>query len=160
PGVATRRTAAMERSQVGPYLSAMVSVLPTVASSTSHPEMKPSAWRISAMFDFSLEYGMDTTSWYAELALRTRVSMSAIGSVIVMGSACPLSSRFHLGHEATFDVGVMWKLLGSLLTSCTWTRREAHRGEPCPGGTHGTDRTCGRPSAADHSAGTACSPGP
>ena len=28
--------------------------------------------------------GMVTRSWYAELALRTRVSMSAIGSVIVM----------------------------------------------------------------------------
>ena len=28
--------------------------------------------------------GMDTVSWNAELALRTRVSMSAIGSVIVM----------------------------------------------------------------------------
>ena len=28
--------------------------------------------------------GMVTRSWYAELALRTRVSMSAIGSVMVM----------------------------------------------------------------------------
>ena len=27
---------------------------------------------------------MDTRSWYAEFALRRRVSMSAIGSVIVM----------------------------------------------------------------------------
>ncbi|GAA2450155.1 hypothetical protein GCM10010191_79960 [Actinomadura vinacea] len=31
------------------------------------------------------EYGIDTESWYAEFALRRRVSMSAIGSVIVMG---------------------------------------------------------------------------
>ena len=31
-----------------------------------------------------LEYGMATVSWYAELALRRRVSMSAIGSVIDM----------------------------------------------------------------------------
>ncbi|GAB3659080.1 hypothetical protein GCM10027589_20000 [Actinocorallia lasiicapitis] len=30
------------------------------------------------------EYGIDTVSWYAEFALRRRVSMSAIGSVIVM----------------------------------------------------------------------------
>jgi hypothetical protein len=30
------------------------------------------------------EYGMPTVSWYAEFALRRRVSMSAIGSVIVM----------------------------------------------------------------------------
>lgn len=31
-----------------------------------------------------LEYGIVTVSWYAEFALRRRVSMSAIGSVIVM----------------------------------------------------------------------------
>src|SRR3954471_12773392 len=30
------------------------------------------------------EYGMATVSWYAEFAFRRRVSMSAIGSVIVM----------------------------------------------------------------------------
>ena len=36
------------------------------------------------MWDFSFENGMET-SWCAELAFRTRVSMSAIGSVIVMG---------------------------------------------------------------------------
>ncbi|GAA4073769.1 hypothetical protein GCM10022214_32910 [Actinomadura miaoliensis] len=30
------------------------------------------------------EYGIATLSWYAEFALRRRVSMSAIGSVIVM----------------------------------------------------------------------------
>ena len=31
-----------------------------------------------------LDDGMDTVSWYAELALRRRVSMSATGSVMVM----------------------------------------------------------------------------
>jgi hypothetical protein len=31
-----------------------------------------------------LEDGMVTVSWYAELALRRRVSMSATGSVMVM----------------------------------------------------------------------------
>src|ERR1700683_1885845 len=36
------------------------------------------------MWDLILEYGMPTVSWYAELACRRRVSMSAIGSVIVM----------------------------------------------------------------------------
>ncbi|GAA1811602.1 hypothetical protein GCM10009735_51370 [Actinomadura chokoriensis] len=30
------------------------------------------------------EYGIATESWYAEFAFRRRVSMSAIGSVIVM----------------------------------------------------------------------------
>ena len=37
------------------------------------------------MFDLSFEYGMETVSWNAELALRRRVSMSAIGSVIDIG---------------------------------------------------------------------------
>src|ERR1700759_3930432 len=36
------------------------------------------------MWDLILEYGMAAVSWYAEFALRRRVSMSAIGSVIVM----------------------------------------------------------------------------
>src|SRR5215470_6971186 len=36
------------------------------------------------MWDLILEYGMPTFSWYAEFAFRRRVSMSAIGSVIVM----------------------------------------------------------------------------
>src|SRR5690554_2303890 len=38
------------------------------------------------MLCLSFEYGMVTDSWYAELALRRRVSMSAIGSVIVIGA--------------------------------------------------------------------------
>src|SRR5690625_1790970 len=37
------------------------------------------------MAALSLEYGIDTDSWYAEFALRRRVSMSAMGSVIVIG---------------------------------------------------------------------------
>jgi hypothetical protein len=36
------------------------------------------------MCDLIFEYGIPTVSWYAELALRRRVSMSAIGSVIDM----------------------------------------------------------------------------
>src|SRR5665647_2311980 len=40
---------------------------------------------MTAMLALSLEYGIVTDSWYAELAFRRRVSMSAIGSVIVMG---------------------------------------------------------------------------
>ena len=36
-----------------------------------------------------LEYGIATVSWYAEFALRRRVSMSAIGSVIVMAGGPP-----------------------------------------------------------------------
>src|SRR5699024_187539 len=40
---------------------------------------------MSAMVALSLEYGMATWSLCAELAFRIRVSMSAIGSVMVMG---------------------------------------------------------------------------
>src|SRR5690348_5811662 len=46
------------------------------------------------MWVFSFDDGMRAASWYAEFALRNRVSMSAIGSVIVMG-VVPLSPRFH-----------------------------------------------------------------
>src|SRR5262249_52974061 len=41
------------------------------------------------MFALIFEYGMVTLSWYAWLALRRRVSMSAIGSVMVMCSSNP-----------------------------------------------------------------------
>jgi hypothetical protein len=36
------------------------------------------------MFFFNFDAGMLTSSWYAEFALRSRVSMSAMGSVIVI----------------------------------------------------------------------------
>src|SRR3954452_17615230 len=39
------------------------------------------------------EYGMATESWYAELALRSLVSMSAIGSVMVIAWPSGLSRR-------------------------------------------------------------------
>src|SRR5215469_7229031 len=48
------------------------------------------------MWDLILEYGMPTVSWYAEFAFRRRVSMSAIGSVIVMANR-PSSPRFPVG---------------------------------------------------------------
>src|SRR3954465_11045017 len=53
------------------------------------------------------EYGMATVSWYAEFAFRRRVSMSAIGSVIVM-AYWPSSPRFPsvMGTRRTFDVVV------------------------------------------------------
>src|SRR5450759_4120982 len=50
-----------------------------------------------------LECGMVTESWYAELALRRRVSMSATGSVIVM-AWWPASPRFPCG-PAAWSVG-------------------------------------------------------
>src|ERR1700722_2139052 len=45
------------------------------------------------MCDLIFEYGMPTVSWYAELAFRRRVSMSAIGSVIPM-ALWPSPPRF------------------------------------------------------------------
>src|SRR5699024_405581 len=49
--------------------------------------MYPSAFRMSAMWLFNFEYGIDTVSWYAPEAFRIRVSMSAIGSGMVMSFA-------------------------------------------------------------------------
>src|SRR5579875_711765 len=57
--------------------------------------MKPSRSRIWASASFSLEPGMVTVSFWAVLALRIRVSMSAMGSVIVM---CRPPSPARLGH--------------------------------------------------------------
>src|SRR5580693_6844223 len=53
------------------------------------------------MCDLIFEYGIPTVSWYAELALRRRVSMSAIGSVIDMAVvAFPAAvSVFARGHQ-------------------------------------------------------------
>src|SRR5512133_1451130 len=62
------------------------------------------------MWDFSLENGMETASWCAELAFRTRASMSAIGSVIVIGLLRPLSPWFHAdrGWSCRRDLRCRW----------------------------------------------------
>src|SRR3972149_8866041 len=52
--------------------------------------MNPSAFRIPAIFTFSFAAGMSTFSCSARLALRMRVSMSAMGSVTM---SCPLLPR-------------------------------------------------------------------
>src|SRR5690242_16039299 len=99
------------------------------------------------MFALIFEKGMVTLSWYAWLALRRRVSMSAIGSVIVMGIRQPFSPGFP-GYRAYGEA-----VLQSV-TRRPWTRRAAHRGEPCPARKPGTGRTCGRPSADDRTSGS------
>src|SRR4051794_37628004 len=48
--------------------------------------MKPSSFNISAMPAFSCDAGTLTVFLYTRFALRTRVNMSAIGSVIVIAS--------------------------------------------------------------------------
>src|SRR5713101_8125704 len=52
-----------------------------------------------ASASFSFEDGIRTSSWNATLALRRRVSMSAIGSVIM---SAPASSPRRLGHTGHF----------------------------------------------------------
>src|SRR6185436_14104029 len=64
------------------------------------------------MFALIFEKGMVTLSWYAWLALRRRVSMSAIGSVIVMGIRQPFSPGFP-GFRAYGEAVLLW-LPGSL----------------------------------------------
>jgi hypothetical protein len=55
-----------------------------------------------------LDDGMVVESWYAWLAFRIRVSMSAIGSVIVMG-VVPLSPRFLTRSRAGLSaIGGAW----------------------------------------------------
>src|ERR1700709_2376712 len=44
------------------------------------------------MWVLSFDDGIVAASWYAELAFRNRVSMSAIGSVIVMGCRASLAA--------------------------------------------------------------------
>ncbi len=50
------------------------------------------------MCPFNFEWGITTSSWKAELALRRRVSMSAIGSVIVIVTS--FSPRFPFDHQS------------------------------------------------------------
>src|ERR1700761_9154586 len=57
--------------------------------------MKPSRSNTAARASLTLEPGIDTVSNWAELALRIRVSMSAIGSVMVMAVLLPT----RLGHS-------------------------------------------------------------
>src|SRR5918994_1747225 len=98
PGLDTRRMPEMVRARSGLYFMAMTSTLPGLPgfSSTLKPSMKPSFWRMAARASFTLEDGMRTSSCIATLALRMRVSMSAIGSVMVMSRRLP--SPAGLGH--------------------------------------------------------------
>src|SRR5215217_428883 len=89
PGFEIRRTPAIERSRFWPYFSVIDKVLPTwpsTGSLTAYPAMYPSLAKISAIPTLILLCGMVAVSWYAWLAFRTRVNMSAIGSVIVIAA--------------------------------------------------------------------------
>src|SRR3712207_2906274 len=59
----------------------------------------------------SFEDGMTAESWYAWLAFRRRVSMSAMGSVIVMSGGASLAAVPHalgLGDLARGPLGERW----------------------------------------------------
>ena len=58
------------------------------------------------------EDGMVTDSWYAEFALRRRVSMSATGSVIVIGLYALPRRGFPHSHVV--------RTYGVVVTSCSW----------------------------------------
>src|SRR3984957_8450157 len=76
----------MVRVRSAEYFKEISSVVPGLSlfGSTWKPAMKPSRSRMPARDTLSLEPGIFTVSNMAELALRMRVSMSAMGSVIVM----------------------------------------------------------------------------
>src|SRR5579875_3748444 len=88
PGFDTRLNPPITRSRSVVYLSLISSTFPGWPGSSlvSKPSMYPSRSRMAARDSFSLELGMRTLSCMATLALRTRVSMSAIGSVMVIGA--------------------------------------------------------------------------
>src|SRR6266571_1655429 len=81
PGVETRTSPEIIFSLPTPYLRYTRSIPCFLSSSTRKFLMNPSSFRISAMRTLSREEGMSTFSCSARLALRTRVSMSAIGSL-------------------------------------------------------------------------------
>src|SRR5215211_2146871 len=83
------------RSRSGEYFIVMVRTSPTPFGdgATSYPTMYPSFWRTSASATFCFDDGIFTWSCIAVLALRTRVSMSAMGSVIMVVASSPARLR-------------------------------------------------------------------
>src|SRR3984957_2260173 len=117
------------------YLRAISSWLPGLPSTleTVKPAMKPSRSRTFARFSFNLELGIFTVSNIAEFALRIRVSMSAMGSVIVMiylptrlGHAGNLAGVHHLSQADTAqtELAVHRARSTTSLTARVGTRRE------------------------------------
>src|SRR5579863_10439735 len=112
PGRDTRLRPAMVRVRSEAYLSWISSTLPGPVPdwATSNPAMYPSRWRMTASDSLSLELGILTLSCMAVLALRIRVSMSAMGSVIVIGASLPSPARLgdagdlpRVHHDAQAD---------------------------------------------------------
>src|SRR3954465_5959786 len=102
---------------------------------------------ISAMGVFNFDDGMVAESWYAWLAFRSRVSMSAIGSVIVMACGASLAAVPHalgLGDLARGLSAISGAVGGARLltywcsTSWTCARPGAPRRGPSPARRSGT----------------------
>src|SRR5256712_3123064 len=91
PGVDTRTSPEIIFSLPTPYWRYTRRVPCFWSSSNRKFLMKPSSFRISAMRTLSREAGMSTFSCSARLALRMRVSRSAIGSLRIR----PLPARLH-----------------------------------------------------------------
>src|SRR5271157_4688572 len=73
------------------------------SSATLKLVMKPSSFRMRAISVFSLEAGTSTLGCRAWIALRTRVSMSAMGSLVINLLPWPgLPAR--LGHAGNLAV--------------------------------------------------------
>src|ERR1700722_6491610 len=95
PGLETRLMPPMVRVRSAAYFIVISSVDPgrTGSFATEKPAMKPSRSRTVARASFTLEPGIFTVSNCAEFAFRIRVSMSAIGSVMVMAVLLPTCLR-------------------------------------------------------------------
>src|ERR1700744_6115491 len=93
-----RRTPEMVRLRSLVYFMVISRVRPGRSDAwlTSNPSMYPSRVSTAARASFSLDEGIRTVSCMATLALRMRVSMSAMGSVMVI--RCPLPLPTGLGH--------------------------------------------------------------
>src|SRR5271157_2567111 len=74
------------------------------SSATLKLVMKPSSFRMRAISAFSLEAGTSTLGWRAWIALRTRVSMSAMGSLVIslLGGRGPGARERTVARSATF----------------------------------------------------------
>src|SRR4030095_8683652 len=98
-----RSTPVISFSPCGPYFrnsrSVLVAgvVLVAASSRTLKPEMEPSSCRRRAISALSRDAGMSTRVCLAVTALRIRVSISAIGSVIAFSQQSTVNSRQFTG---------------------------------------------------------------
>src|SRR3954447_4737558 len=102
-----------------------------------------------AISTFNRDEGMSTRGCRDSVALRIRVSMSAIGSVIFI----TLDASYQLSAPSVL-------VAGSFLTSCSWLLPQCLPPARAGGNTGGTGQTCGGKPAAGHSGGSDCAAGP